>query len=80
MTVSDESLLLIIDLITMTTGIIPRSSHREGIRSYLAGKLDTLGIASVKEYADKVRKDKSLLMELINESTVNETYFFREEK
>lgn len=80
MTVSDESLLLIIDLITMTTGIIPRSSHREGIRTYLSGKLDALGIASVKEYADKVRTDKSLLMELINESTVNETYFFREEK
>ena len=80
MTVSDESLLLIIDLITMTTGIIPRSSHREGIRSYLSGKMDELGIASVKEYTDKLKKDKSLLMELINESTVNETYFFREEK
>ena len=78
--VTDESLNMVIDLVTMRTGIIPRSSHREGIRSYLSGKMDALGIISVKEYADRLRMDKSLLMELINESTVNETYFFREEK
>ncbi len=80
MIISDEGLEMIIKLITTTTGIIPRSSHREGIRSYLSDKLDALGLASVKAYSDKLRRDKSLLMELINESTVNETYFFREEK
>lgn len=80
MTVSEESLEMIIDLITMTTGIIPRSSHREGIRSYVSSKMGILEITSVKEYSDMLRRDRSLFMELINESTVNETYFFREEK
>ncbi len=80
MIVSDENLGLVIDLITMTTGIIPRSSHREGIRSYLSSKLDELGLLSVQEYSERLKKDKTLLMDLINESTVNETYFFREEK
>ncbi|MBQ9537945.1 MAG: protein-glutamate O-methyltransferase CheR [Treponema sp.] len=80
MTVNEENLGMIIDIITATTGIIPRSSHREGIRSYLSAKMDELGIASVKEYTDKLKKDRTLFMELVNESTVNETYFFREEK
>ncbi len=80
MTISDEDMELLIALITRRTGIIPRASHREGIRNYLSRKIDDMGLGSVQAYHAELRRDKDLFMELINESTVNETYFFREEK
>ena len=79
MTIADGELDMIIQLVTARTGIIPRSSHREGIRSYLGKKLDLLGV-SLQSYAAMLERDKELFMELVNESTVNETYFFREER
>ena len=80
MTVNDSDLSPLIDLITLRTGIIPRESHREGIRSYLERKIDEMRLPSVHAYLSLLRSDKGILEELINESTVNETYFFREEK
>ncbi len=80
MTVRDTDLDPLIELITLRTGIIPRTSHREGIRNYLSSKIDEMGLPSVLAYQVLLRKDRELFAELINESTVNETYFFREEK
>lgn len=80
MTIRDTELDPLIELITLRTGIIPRTSHREGIRNYLSSKIDEMGLPSVLAYQVLLRKDRELFAELINESTVNETYFFREEK
>lgn len=68
-----------ISLLTMGTGIIPRSSHRAGIQTYIEKKIAEKKI-SVSEFKLKLQSDKDLFTEFINESTVNETYFFREEK
>lgn len=68
-----------ISLLTMGTGIIPRSSHRAGIQTYIEKKIAEKNI-SVSEFKLKLQSDKNLFTEFINESTVNETYFFREEK
>ncbi|MBO4387712.1 MAG: hypothetical protein J5817_11955 [Treponema sp.] len=76
---TQEELDSFIALLTQSTGIIPRSSHLEGIKNYIEKQLCKKGI-SVIEYKNKLITDKKLFSELINESTVNETYFFREEK
>ncbi|MBO7420680.1 MAG: hypothetical protein J6U06_06135 [Spirochaetaceae bacterium] len=76
---TQEELDSLIALLTQYTGIIPRSSHLEGIKNYIEKKLNEKCI-SVPEYKTKLIADKGLFSELINESTVNETYFFREEK
>ena len=69
----------IISMVTATTGIIPRSSHLDGIRSYLQKKISELGL-SPATYMLRVQNDERLFKELVNEATVNETYFFREVK
>ncbi len=79
MIIADNELDAVIQIVTQRTGIIPRASHREGIRTYLGKKLDSLGTA-MASYIISLSQDSHLFMELINESTVNETYFFREEK
>ncbi|MBQ1592345.1 MAG: hypothetical protein II077_09955, partial [Treponema sp.] len=76
---TQEELDSFITMLTQNTGIIPRSSHLEGIKNYIEKQLEKKGI-SVVEYKNKLVTDKKLFSELINESTVNETYFFREEK
>lgn len=68
-----------ISLLTMGTGIIPRSSHRAGIQTYIEKKIAEKNV-SVSEFKLNLQSDKNLFTEFINESTVNETYFFREEK
>ena len=68
-----------ISLLTMGTGIIQRSSHRAGIQTYIEKKIAEKNI-SVSEFKLNLQSDKNLFTEFINESTVNETYFFREEK
>lgn len=75
----ERELTELVSLITSQTGIIPRASHRSGIKTYIEKKLVELGI-SVQEYKSRLLTDEILLSELVNESTVNETYFFREEK
>ena len=76
---TQEELDSLIALLTQRTGIIPRSSHLEGIKNYIEKKLTEKGL-SVPDYKTKLLVDSGLFSELINESTVNETYFFREEK
>lgn len=68
-----------ISLLTVGTGIIPRSSHRAGIQTYIEKKLSEKNL-SVSEYKAKLLSNTELFTEFVNESTVNETYFFREEK
>jgi len=79
MQINDIDLEKIIQLVTQRTGIIPRASHRDGIKSYV-DKLLSAKNCTVANYINSIQTDSSLFMQLVNESTVNETYFFREEK
>ena len=79
MTLSDAELERLIQLITARTGIIPRASHRDGIRNYAEKHLGAQK-QSFAEYLVLLTTHSAELEALVNESTVNETYFFREEK
>ncbi|MCR5605973.1 MAG: hypothetical protein K6F69_04045 [Treponema sp.] len=86
MNITDNELDKLIQLITLRTGIIPRESHKTGIRTYVNKKINELEKAETSyelafhKYYSRLSTNNDDLMELINESTVNETYFFREEK
>ncbi len=88
MAIAAKDLEDIIAFITAETGIIPRESHKVGIASYLEEVLESLqkGVkvsaavncsAFLKDY---FLHDRNAMVALINKATVNETYFFREEK
>ncbi|MBO4758928.1 MAG: protein-glutamate O-methyltransferase CheR [Spirochaetaceae bacterium] len=79
MHISDDEFMQIVSFVTQKTGIIPRESHRKGIRLYVEKRLDAMK-ASITDYLNHVMTDSKELESLVNESTVNETYFFREEK
>lgn len=77
--ITEEILDSFISLLTESTGIIPRASHREGIRNYIDKKLLSTRL-SAGEYLKELSTNHELFTEFVNQSTVNETYFFREEK
>lgn len=77
--ITEEILDSFISMLTSYTGIIPRASHREGIRNYIIKKLSQTHL-SAKEYLSLLSTNNELFTEFVNQSTVNETYFFREEK
>ncbi len=68
-----------ISILTTLTGIVPRASHRDGIKYFIEKKISE-NKYSIDEYRRMLFTDKKLISEFVNESTVNETYFFREEK
>ena len=76
---TEEELTYFVSLLTDRTGIVPRASHIEGIRNFLENYLHQNKL-SVQQYKDTLLYDKALMENFINECTVNETYFFREEK
>lgn len=76
---TEDILNSFISILTHNTGIIPRASHRDGIKNFIEKKLSDNNF-SIDEYKKLLQTDSNLLSEFINQSTVNETYFFREEK
>ena len=76
---TDDILDSFVSMLTEATGIVPRSTHRDGIKKYIETKLSESKL-TVDEYIQQLKTDKILFSEFINQSTVNETYFFREEK
>lgn len=68
----------IVSFITEKIGIIPLESHKSGIGKFIEKKIKAIG--SFRNYFLKIQSDTNELEELVNGSTVNETYFFREEK
>lgn len=78
-TLTEKELTYFVSLLTERTGIVPRASHIEGIRNFLENYLCQNKL-SVQQYKDALLYDKALMEHFINECTVNETYFFREEK
>ena len=79
MAISDNELHAISELITLKTGIIPRDSHKAGIKNYVEKYIDSKAI-TFSSYYTLISNNSSEFSALINESTVNETYLFREEK
>lgn len=80
MILNENDLYKTIELVTRKTGIIPRESHKAGIKSYVEKRLDTLNETAFSNYYMILQNRQEEFLQLINESTVNETYFFREEK
>lgn len=76
---TDDILDSFISILTTYTGIVPRSSHRDGIKRFIENTISQ-NKYSIEEYRKLLLKDKSIISEFVNQSTVNETYFFREEK
>ena len=68
-----------ISILTDYTGIVPRATHRDGIKRYIENTL-TENHYSIEDYKTQLLSNKELISEFVNQSTVNETYFFREEK
>lgn len=80
MKLKDDDLQKTIELVTRKTGIYPRDSHKEGIKNYVEKRLEALNETSFASYYMILQNKQEEFLHLINESTVNETYFFREEK
>lgn len=76
---TEDVLDTFIGILTTLTGILPRASHRDGIKYFIEKKVSQ-NHYSVEEYRKMLFTDKELMSEFVNECTVNETYFFREEK
>lgn len=74
----DFDFLRIIQLITRRTGIIPRDSHKTGIKNFIEKRLPQIK-EPVPSYYNYITEHPEELTLLINSATVNETYFFREE-
>ncbi len=68
-----------ISILTEHTGIVPRSTHRDGIKRYIESILAEKHY-SIEDYKALLLSNKDFISEFVNQSTVNETYFFREEK
>ena len=78
-TLSEDILDSFISILTTLTGILPRASHRDGIKHFIEKKISENNY-SIDQYSKLLFTDKDLMSEFVNECTVNETYFFREEK
>ena len=68
----------IISLISRQTGIIPRESHKSGIKNFIEKREKEVNLNGLAYY-NYVCINKNEFDLLLNNSTVNETYFFREE-
>ena len=68
----------IIALISRQTGIIPRESHKSGILNFIEKRKKEIDLNGL-EYYNYICLNKNEMDLLLNNATVNETYFFREE-
>lgn len=78
----DFDFLRIMQLITKTTGIIPRDSHKTGIKNFVEKRIPEISAENnetVLSYFHYLLDNPQEVVKLINSATVNETYFFREE-
>lgn len=75
----DEQLIALQHLIYEYCGITISGAHLEFLKRYVKNRLDTLGL-SFDSFYKTLLCDKQEFELLINSITINETYFFREEK
>lgn len=76
---TEKNLNDIISLISEKTGNNFRETHKIGITRYIEKRIGELKL-SYQDYFPLIKNDNQEIFSLINASTVNETYFFREEK
>ena len=69
----------IIALVTKHTGIIPRESHKTGIKNFIEKRCKELNLSSMLDYYNYLNNTPNEFCSFLNGATVNETYFFREE-
>ena len=74
----DKEFTDIISLISKQTGIIPRESHKSGIKNFIEKRKKEIKLNGL-DYYNYVCLNKKEMDILLNHATVNETYFFREE-
>lgn len=74
----DKEFEAIIALISKQTGIIPRESHKSGILNFIEKRKKEIDLNGL-EYYNYICLNKAEMDLLLNNATVNETYFFREE-
>ncbi|MBQ3966340.1 MAG: hypothetical protein II684_05865 [Treponema sp.] len=77
--ITQEEFESFLAILKSRTGIVPRATHRDGIKEYLEKRISEKN-TTVEGFKKELLSDEELFTELVNESTVNETYFFREEK
>ena len=77
--ITQEEFESFLDILKSRTGIVPRTGHREGIKSYIEKRIFEKK-TTVLGFKKEILSNEWSFTELVNESTVNETYFFREEK
>ncbi len=81
----EKTLEMFCTYLTTTTGIIPLASHKQGISSFIDRRINELSAGnsgiplSYSSYYNLMMREPQELDMFINASTVNETYFFREE-
>ena len=78
-TITQEEFESFLTILKNRTGIVPRASHRESIKEYIEKQISSRH-TTVLGYKNELLSNDWSFTELVNESTVNETYFFREEK
>ena len=74
----DKEFTDIISLISKQTGIIPRESHKSGIKNFIEKREKEINLNGL-DYYNFVCLNRQEMDILLNHATVNETYFFREE-
>ena len=74
----DKEFSDIISLISKQTGIIPRESHKSGIKNFIDKRKKEINLNGL-DYYNYVCLNRQEMDILLNHATVNETYFFREE-
>ena len=78
---TEQELDRFISFITERTGIIPLETHRRSIGKFVDKCLENIeSFAPQDKYMELLLSDESELAALVNSSTVNETYFFREKQ
>lgn len=75
----EKELQRICQIIKSHSGICVSGAHTEFLCSYINKRIEELQIGCDK-FLHLIERDSNELTRLINQSTINETYFFREEK
>ena len=68
----------IISIIRKNSGLILSEIHKPAVLEFINGRLSELSM-NIESYCAHLESNSQEMMNLINETTINETYFFREE-
>jgi chemotaxis protein methyltransferase CheR len=77
--IKSELLQPVLEFIRKKTGIVLPESCYENVSTYVSEKLNCLSI-DINQFLHLLASHKSEYITFINQVTINETYFFREEK